>query len=473
MPDKIVISPVTRVEGHSKITIQLGSDGTVVDAHLHITQFRGFEKFCEGRPYYEMPYIVARICGICPVSHSLASAKACDAIWGVKVPYAGDLLRRVMHLAQFVQSHALSFFHLSSPDFLMGMDADPAERNLAGVIRKYPDIARDGISLRSYGQQVIERLGGKRVHPSEIVPGGVISPLKEEDRAWILAGIPPALQIAERTLGWFKQSIEEHREEIRTFGNFPTLFLGHVRDRGSLALYDGLLRFIDASGKIIHDDIEPQHYERWIGEMVDTESYLKSPYFKPLGHAEGIYRVGPLARLNVADRCSTATANREFVEFKALERGAVHSSFFYHYARLIEIIYALERMEQILNDPGIMNSHVRAFASPNNTEGIGVSEAPRGTLIHHYKVDENGLITWVDLIIATGHNNLAMNRGVLQVAKHFIRGDKIEEGALNRIEAVIRAFDPCLSCSTHAVGASNYLIQLIGPGGEVLHSVNR
>ncbi|HEX8947561.1 MAG TPA: Ni/Fe hydrogenase subunit alpha [Dissulfurispiraceae bacterium] len=473
MSGKIVIAPVTRIEGHAKITIQLDDRGNVADAHIHITQFRAFEKFCEGRPYYEMPYIVPRICGICPVSHSLAAAKACDEIWGVRVPYAGEMLRRLMHLAQFIQSHALSFFYLSSPDLVFGMDADLAERNLAGVIRKYPEMARDGIRLRSFGQQVIERLGGKRVHPSEIVPGGVINPLSEENRGGILKGVPPALQIAERTLDWFKGSMEKHREEIRAFGNFPTLFLGHVKDRGNLALYDGTLRFVDDGGGVVQDGIDPRHYARWIGERTDTESYLKAPYFKPGGYPDGVYRVGPLARLNVADGCSTARANRELAEFKALERGAVLSSFFYHYARLVEIVYALERIEQILNDPEIMSTHVRAFATPNNFEGVGVSEAPRGTLIHHYKVDENGLITWVNLIIATGHNSLAMNRGILQAAKHFVKGDRIEEGALNRIEAVIRAFDPCLSCSTHAVGVTRHMIQLIGPEGDILHSIHR
>ena len=473
MSNKIVIDPVTRIEGHSKITIQLDGHGSVADAHFHVTQFRGFEKFSEGRPFYEMPSLMARICGICPVSHLVTSAKACDNILGVKVPHAGDMLRRIMNMAQIVQSHALSFFYLSSPDLLMGMDADPAERNIAGVLRKYPDIARDGIHLRSFGQRIIEWLGSKRIHPSWVVPGGVNAPLTEQHREQILATIPEAKEIAQRTLDWFKNSLENYREEIRIFGNFPTLFMGHVKEEGNLSLYDGKLRFVDPRDRIIQDDINPAEYVQWIEEAVDERSYLKSPYYKPAGYPDGIYRVGPLARLNIADGCTTEVANQEIHEFKALERGSVDSSFFYHYARLIEILYAIERIEQTLNDPDIMSKHVRAFASPNNLEGIGVAEAPRGTLIHHYKIDENGLIKWANLIIATGHNSLSMNRAVLQVAKHYVKGEKLEEGALNRVEAVVRAFDPCLSCSTHAVGVVRCVIQLIGPDGEVLDYVVR
>ena len=416
---------------------------------------------------------MARICGICPVSHLVTSAKACDDILGVEVPYTGDMLRRIMNLAQIVQSHALSFFYLSSPDLLLGMDSDPAERNIVGVLRKYPDLARDGIRLRSFGQQIIEWLGSKRIHPSWVVPGGVNAPLTEQHREQILAVIPGATDIARRTLDWFKNSLENYREEIRTFGNFPTLFMGHVKEGGNLSLYDGKLRFVDARDRILQDGIKPANYSEWIEEAVDAQSYLKAPYYKPAGYPDGIYRVGPLARLNIADGCSTRAANQEINEFKDLERGSVHSSFFYHYARLIEILYAIERIEQTLNDPAIMSKHTRAFASPNNLEGIGLAEAPRGTLIHHYKIDENGLIKWANLIIATGHNSLAMNRGILQAAKHFVKGGKIAEGSLNRVEAVLRAFDPCLSCSTHAIGVVKYAVQILAPDGQVLDSVTR
>lgn len=468
MSKQIVIDPVTRIEGHARITIQLDDQGYVRDALFHIDQFRGFEKLCEGRPFHEMPSLMARICGICPVSHLVASSKACDAILAVRIPDTAKKLRALLNLAQIVQSHALSFFHLTSPDLLLGMDADPAQRNLFGVIEKFPDLARDGIRLRQFGQEIIEILAGKRIHPAWVVPGGVNEPLSKEKRAQILAKIPDALAISLRTLDWFKASVSKFSEEIATFANFPTMFMGLVNEEGGLEHYDGRLRVVDSVGNVIADDITPQNYQTYIGEAVEDWTYLKSPYYKPIGYPDGIYRVGPLARLNIIDRCGTPKADDEWAEFRALERHAVLSSFHYHQARLVEILYAIERIEQLLNDPAILDKRVRAFAGANNLEGVGISEAPRGTLIHHYKVDENGLIVSANLIIATGHNNLAMNRGVLQAAKHFVKGSHIEEGALNRVEAVIRAYDPCLSCSTHAFGQMPLQIQLLDAGGEVL-----
>jgi NAD-reducing hydrogenase large subunit len=469
----IVIDPVTRIEGHSKITLHLNDDGRVEEARLHITQFRGFEKFCEGRPFYEMPSLMARICGICPVSHLIASAKACDALLAVKIPPTADKLRRIFGLAQVTQSHALSLFHLSSPDLLLGMDADPAKSNLFGVAEKNPELARDGIRLRQFGQQIIERLGGKRIHPAWVVPGGVSEPLSETDRDAILSAIPDALAIAERTLAWFKSIMERFREEISVFGNFPTMFMGIVKKDNGLTFYDGTLRIVDASGDVVAEDLDPTQYGDYIGEKVEPWSYLKSTYYKPKGYPDGIYRVGPLARLNVADRCGTPRADQELAEFHELQRTAVLSSFHYHHARLVEILYCIERMEMILNDPEILSKHVRAVARPNALEGVGACEAPRGTLFHHYKIDEQGLITWANLIIATGHNNLAMNRSILQVAKHYVHGNRLTHGMLNRVEAVIRAYDPCLSCSTHALGEMELRVQLVGPDGLVLDEVAR
>ncbi len=464
----IIIDPVTRIEGHSKVTLHLNEDGRVEEARFHVTQFRGFEKFCEGRPFYEMPSLMARICGICPVSHLIASAKACDSLLAVKIPPTADKLRRIFNLAQVVQSHALSLFHLSSPDLLLGMDADPAKSNLFGVAEKNPELALDGIQLRKFGQQIIERLGGKRIHPAWIVPGGVSEPLSETDRDAILHTIPEALAIAERTLEWFKSSMEGFREEIATFGNFPTLFMGIVKKDNGLTFYDGRLRIVDASGHVVAEDLDPGRYFDYIGEKVESWSYLKSSYYKPSGFPDGIYRVGPLARLNVADRCGTPRADQELAEFHELQRTAVLSSFHYHHARLIEILYCIERMEQLLNDAEILSKHVRAIARPNAFEGVGASEAPRGTLFHHYKIDEQGLIRWANLIIATGQNNLAINRSVLQVAKHFVHGNRLTPGMLNRVEAVIRAYDPCLSCSTHADGSLVMTVQLMDPEGKVL-----
>lgn len=473
MAKQIVIDPVTRIEGHSKITIQLDDQGAVQDAHFHITQFRGFEKLCEGRPFTEMPSLTARICGICPVSHLVASAKACDAILAVQIPETAAKLRRVMNLAQIVQSHALNFFHLASPDFLLGMDADPAQRNLFGVLKTNPELARAGIRLRQFGQQIIEWLGGKRIHPAWVVPGGVNEPLSTERRDQILATIPEARETIQWSLKWFQEQMERFQEEIRTFANFPTLFLGLANERGDLEHYDGWIRIMDATGEVIEDHLDPTRYREYIGEAVEPWSYLKSPYYMPMGYPEGIYRVGPLARLNLVNGCGTPLADEAWAEFRSLERRVVLSSFHYHYARLIEILYGIERMEQILNESDILDPHVRATAGPNRHEGIGIAEAPRGTLIHHYRIDDDGLITGVNLIIATGHNNLAMNRGVLQVAKHFVHGDRLTEGMLNRVEAVIRTFDPCLSCSTHAVGHMPLLIQLLGPDGTVLDELAR
>jgi NAD-reducing hydrogenase large subunit len=469
----VVIDPVTRIEGHSKITIQLDDHGVVQDAHFHVTQFRGFEKLCEGRPFYEMPALMARICGICPVSHLIASAKACDAILAVRIPETAEKLRRIMNLAQIVQSHALSFFHLSSPDFLLGMDSDPAKRNIFGVAAHSPELARDGVRLRKFGQEIIELLGGKRIHPAWVVPGGVSEPLKVEYRDQILKSIPEAKEIVVRSLGWFKRQLENFREEIRTFANFPSMFMALTKDDGNLAFYKGWLRLVDADGEIVQDHIDPADYEEYIGEAVEPSSYLKSPYYKPMGYPKGMYRVGPLARLNMAKRCGTPLADQELAEFRELERRFVLSSFYYHYARLIEALFAVEKIEAYLEEPEILGKHVRAYAGPNNYNGVGVSEAPRGTLIHNYKIDESGLIKHANLIIATGHNNLAMNRGVLQVAKHFIKGRTIPEGMLNRVEAVIRCYDPCLSCSTHAMGQMRLHLQLVDDEGKLLSEVKR
>jgi NAD-reducing hydrogenase large subunit len=473
MAQQITIEPMTRIEGHAKITLHLDDAGAVAEARFHVTQVRGFEKLTEGRPFHEMPSLMARICGICPVSHLVASAKACDTIMAVRIPETAAKLRRLMNLAQIVQSHALSFFYLSSPDLLLGLDAAPEKRNLFGVARAHPTLARDGVRLRQFGQQIIESLGGKRIHPSWVVPGGVSEPLLPAQREAILAALPEIISLAQRTLTWFKQQLEAYNEEIRTFANFPSYFMGLVNEEGGLEHYDGTLRVMDAKGNVVADRLDPTRYQNYIGEAVEPWTYLKFPYYKPFGYPDGMVRVGPLARMNIVDQCGTPQAAQEWAEFRQLERGAVLGSFHYHYARLIEILYALERIGQLLDDPDILSPHVRAFAGINNLEGIGVAEAPRGTLIHHYKVDAHGLIAAVNLIIATGHNNLAMNRGVLQVAKHFVDGTKLSEGMLNRVEAVIRTFDPCLSCSTHAVGQMPLRIQLLAPDGTLLNELRR
>jgi NAD-reducing hydrogenase large subunit len=473
MSQRIVIDPVTRIEGHAKITIQLDEAGQVADARFHVTEFRGFEQFCVGRPLWEMAGITSRICGICPVSHLLASAKAGDRILAVSIPPAAEKLRRLMNLGQIVQSHALSFFHLSAPDLLLGMESDPAQRNVFGLIAAEPELARGGIRLRQFGQEIIAALGGQKIHPAWAVPGGVRSPLAPAAHARIRERIPEARAIAQGALDRFKRLLEQFRDEADAFGNFPTLFMGLIARDGAWEHYDGRLRLIDGDGNVVADALEPARYQEFIGEAVEPWSYLKFPFYRPLGYPEGSYRVGPLARLNICTHIGTPLADAELRAFRDYGQGAVTSSFFYHYARLIEILAAVERIDLLLDDPDIFSDRLRADAGINQLEGVGVSEAPRGTLFHHYQVDQTGLITNVNLLIATGQNNLAMNRAVLQIARRYIRGPSIPEGMLNRVEAGIRAFDPCLSCSTHAAGTMPLHVALLGPAGELLDEVRR
>jgi NAD-reducing hydrogenase large subunit len=468
MTRRIVIDPVTRIEGHAKITIHLDDAGQVELARFHVAEFRGFERFCVGRPFTEMAGLSARICGICPVSHIMASSKAGDAILAVAIPRAAEQLRRLMNLAQFIQSHALSFFHLSAPDLLLGWDADPAGRNVFGLIKANPELARGGIRLRQFGQEIIEALGGRKIHPAWSVPGGVRESLSIERRDYFRGRLPEARGTALTALGLFKGLLDKFQEEVEVFGKFPTLFLGLVAADGSWEHYGGALRFVNASGAIVAEETDHRRFGDYIGEAVESDSYLKSPYFKPLGYPQGVYRVGPLARLNVCTRMGAPLADRELEEYRQRGGSTVTASFFYHYARLIEILAATELMETLLESPDITSDRLRARASINQLEGVGVSEAPRGTLFHHYRVDENGLLQKVNLIIATGQNNLAMNGAVTQIARHYIKGSHIPEGMLNRVEAGIRAFDPCLSCSTHAMGQMPLHVQLVGPDGTLL-----
>lgn len=468
---RITIEPVSRIEGHAKVTIQLDDAGKVAGTEFSVTQVRGFEKFTEGRPYYEMPAITARICGICPISHLLASSKACDAIMAIRIPTAARNLRELVHCAQFVQSHALSFFYLSAPDFLLGMDSDPATRNIMGIIGKHPEVARDGIELRKFGLQIIEGLAQERVHPAWIVAGGVATPISHQLRDKVLADLPAAKAIVERTLHFFSTVIEDYKEEIEFFGSEPTMYAGLVNAAGDLALYDGTLRFKSKSGEIVQDQVPAADYAQWIGEASLRESYLKAPYFKPTGFPTGLYRVGPLARLNVVNSCGTPKADAELKNYLGRFGAPVHSAFLFHYARLIEALYALERIEMLLNDPATFDTHVRATAGVNSLEGVGMIEAPRGVLIHHYKVNEEGAITAANLIVATGHNNLAIGKSIQQVSEHFIDGTKLEEGMLNRVSAVVRAYDPCLSCSTHAMGQPAIKVRLVDARGALLDEI--
>ncbi|KKJ00243.1 Ni/Fe hydrogenase subunit alpha [Prochlorothrix hollandica] len=474
MAKTIVIDPVTRIEGHAKISIFLDDAGKVDDARFHVVEYRGFEKFCEGRAYTEMAGITARICGICPVSHLLAAAKTGDKILAVKVPIAAEKLRRLMNLAQLTQSHALSFFHLSSPDFLLGWDSDPARRNVFGLIDANPDLARAGIRLRQFGQTIIELLGARKIHAAWTVPGGVRSPLTEESRQWILDRLPESFATLQTALDLFKGLLDKAlKDEVGIFGEFPSLFMSLVAADGAWEHYGGHLRFVDGQGTIVADNLSEDNYLDFLGEGVEKWSYLKFPYYRPLGYPAGIYRVGPLARLNTCSHIGTPRADAELGEMRQRFHAPVTSSFLYHYARLIEILACLEKIQDLMADPDLLSNRCRATGGVNELEAVGVSEAPRGTLFHHYKVDENGLIEKVNLIIATGQNNLAMNKTVTQIAKHYIQGPDIPEGFLNRVEAGIRCYDPCLSCSTHAAGQMPLHVELVGPDGTVLQEALR
>lgn len=471
MHDLTVIDPVSRIEGHAKITIRLDEDGTVADTRFHVTEFRGFEAFCVGRPVWEMPSLTARTCGICPVSHLLASAKAGDGIMGVTIPSNAVRLRRIANLGQIIQSHALSFFHLSSPDLLLGWDADPAIRNVLGLMEAEPELARRGIRLRSFGQGVIEAIAGRKVHSPGIVPGGIAHPMTEQTRADLLAGLDEATDTAHMALDLFTGILDRFELEIRSFGQFPSYYLGLANGSGTWEYYDGHLKVIDNSGAVAADDVAASDYRTIVGEASNKDSYLKSPFFKPAVDSDddiaaGMYRVGPLARLNLAERMGSEAADAALETFRDRAGGIADSSFFFHYARLIEILASAEQMRTFLDDDAVLDTNVRAQAGVNHHRSVGVSEAPRGTLFHEYETDAHGLLENVNMIIATGQNNLAMNATVHEIAKEYIDGPEIPEPILNRIEAGIRAFDPCLSCSTHAIGQMPLVVTLIDADGE-------
>ena len=429
MSQTITIDPVTRLEGHGKITIQLNGQGEVEDAHFHVTQVRGFERFSEGRPFYEMPSLMARICGICPVSHLLASAKACEAIMSVRIPHTAAQLRRMLNLAQMVQSHALSFFHLSSPDLLLGMESDPATRNILGVAAAKPELGRAGIGLRRFGQHIIELLGDKRIHPGWVVPGGVTEPLDAAKRDEILAMLPEAYANVGLALDAYKQIADKFKPEIEVFANFPSNYLGLVNEDESIEIHRRRAAADRRQGQ--HDrrrhDRQPLHRSDRRGgralqlhqvRLLQAARLSRGQLSRgPAGAAQ--HRRRPWARRR---------RTRNWPSSSSWPSGPVESSFHYHHARLVEMLYGIEKIEQILADPLILDKHVRATAGVNRLEGAGQIEAPRGTLNHHYKVDENGKITWANLVVATGHNNNAMNRGVLQAAKALREGRQVHRG---------------------------------------------
>jgi NAD-reducing hydrogenase large subunit len=467
---RIVIEPLTRVEGHGKVTILLDEKAKVKQARLHIVEFRGFERFIQGRPFWEAPVMVQRLCGICPVSHHLASAKAVDRIvGGEKLTPTAEKIRRLMHHAQFLQSHALHFFHLCSPDFLFGFDADVSVRNVIGVAAKYPELARQGILLRKYGQEIIKATAGKKIHGTGAIPGGVNKNLTVEERDVFLKDIGQILDWSAGALKIAKDYTLQHLEELSSFASFASNHLSIVRPDGAHDIYDGGLRATNAKGDKIFDHIDNQRYTDYIAEEVKPWSYMKFPFIKSAGPENGWYRVGPLARVNNCDFFDTPQAEKARQEFKALTKGKPNNlTMAYHWSRMIELLHSAETIERLLHDPDLQGKDL-VVKGERRDEGVGIIEAPRGTLFHHYRVNRDDQITMANLIVSTTHNNEPMNRAVQQVAEKYLSGaPTITEGLLNHIEVAIRAYDPCLSCATHAMGQMPLEVAILDHQGRLL-----
>ncbi len=470
---KITIEPVTRIEGHAKVTVHMNEDGSVEHAYFHVNEFRGFEKFCEGRLVTEMQQITPRICGICPVSHHLAAAKAGDVVLGCPPPRPASLLRELMHMGQIIQSHGMHFFELAGPDLILGFDADPAIRNVVGLIQADPDLTVKAVRLRKFGQAIISELGERSIHPTFAIPGGVNRTLTAEGRDRILADLDAQIETTKIGIKIVKDWAEANQETVDKFAVFPTGYLGLITPRKGLELYDGNIRLKSRTGEEL-EIFSAQNYLDYIAEHVEPWSYLKFPYYKKLGYPGGVYRVGPLGRLNMIEQIETPMANEEMKIFKAINNGApVENTLYYHYARMIEALFAAERVRVLLDDPDILSNDILNTRQNPVGHGVGVIEAPRGTLIHDYTANENGQLTKVNLIVSTGHNNYAMSKAVDMVAKEYVHGPDVKEGMLNRVEHAIRAHDPCLSCSTHAVGQMPLEITIFDHQGNLTQTLRR
>ncbi len=471
---RVAIDPVSRVEGHGKVTLLLDDANKVQQVRLHIVEFRGFEKFIQGRPYWEVPVMVQRLCGICPVSHHLAASKAMDIIVGARrLTPTAEKVRRLMHYGQMLQSHALHFFHLCSPDLLFGFDSEVSKRNIVGVAEKHPETARRGVLIRKFGQEAIRITAGKRIHGTGSIPGGVNKSLSVEERDYLLKD---AYQI----VGWCRDAVHLARELHETdpamynsFGIFRSHYMSLIGPDGALDFYDGKLRARDEQGGIFFDGVAQADYAKYIQEEVKPWSYMKFPYFRSLGNEHGWYKVGPLARVQNCDSIPTPLADAERREFLDYAGGTpMHAALAYHWTRMIEMLHAAETIKDLLHDPDILGGDLMA-GGERAGEGVGMIEAPRGTLIHHYAVDENDLVTMCNLIVSTTHNNQAMNEAIRHVARRYLYGREVTEGLLNHIEVAIRAFDPCLSCATHALGKMPLVVELLDADGTLVHRLSR
>lgn len=471
---RVVIEPVSRVEGHGKVTLLLDDNNKVHQARLHIVEFRGFEKFIQGRPFWEIPTLVQRLCGICPVSHLLAASKACDFfVGGSDISPTAENLRRLLHAGQVLQSHALHFFHLSSPDLLFGFEDEVAHRNIVGVIQDHPEIALWGVKLRKFGQEVIRVVTGKRIHGTGSVPGGMNKGITNVDRDYLLAEIRDVIEWAQEAVKLSKKCFYANPDYHTSFGYFESNFLSLNAPDGAMDLYHGGLRAKDADGKIIFDNVDYTRYMDVIKEETKPWTYMKFPHLIQLGAEKGSYRVGPLARINNCDFIRTPRAEEARQEFMATTNGRpAHASLAYHWTRMIEVLYCAEEIEQLLNDQVSYTNDLMRTGTPQR-EGVGVIEAPRGTLFHHYIIDENDVIEKANLIVSTTSNNQAMNEAVRAVANQYFDGREVTEGLLNHLEVAIRAYDPCLSCATHALGKMPLEVELVNPDGEVISRLEK
>ncbi|NQT84594.1 Ni/Fe hydrogenase subunit alpha, partial [bacterium] len=475
MGKTITIAPVTRIEGHAKVTINLDDSGNVSDTFVNVVELRGFEQFAIGRPVEEMPRIVTSICGVCPWSHHLASAKANDAIFGVEPPSAGRKLRELCNAIAFTEEHILHFFFLAGADFVMGPDADYSVRNVFGIANANPEIGKKVIRSRHLGAQMLNIVSGKSIHPVTAVPGGFSKPLMEEERDKVLPMAEEVLEFAKFAISFAKENLfSKYLDTVNTLGVINTGFLGTVTEDGALNLYDGKLRLMKPDGS--YEEFDARDYTEYIGEHIEPWSYLKFPYAKQWGEfsmdldsPSGIYRTNTLARLNVCDKIATPLAQAEFEEYRSKFGRPVQQTLLYNWARLIELLYNAELAVQLLNDPEITSKETRVAVTPRAARGVGCVEAPRGTLIHDYETDENGLITDCNLIVGTTHNNAPINMSVKQAAKSLIKDGKYDQGILNRVEMAIRAYDPCLSCATHAFdGRLAVKLDIVDASGEVI-----
>ena len=474
----ITIYPVTRIEGHAKVTINLDDDGNVADTFVNVVELRGFEKFCIGRPAEELPRIVTSICGVCPWHHHLASAKANDAVFGVTPPPTGIKLRDLCQSIAYCSDKILHFFFLAGPDFVMGPDADYSVRNVIGIAQSNPEIGRKVVRARHLGTQMLGIASGKAIHPVTAVPGGFSKPLTEADRQRLLPMAEEVLEFAKFAISFAKEDIfPKYLDLIKSVGIIETGFLGTVTDDGTLELYDGKARLMKPDGSC--EEFEYADYADHIGEHVEPWSYMKFPYAKnwgdismDLANPSAIYRTNALARINVCDKMATPLAQAELEEFRSTFGRPAQQTLLYNYARLIELVYTAEHVLDLLNDPEITGRETRVPVTPRAARGVGCVEAPRGTLIHDYQTDDDGLITDVNLIVGTTHNNAPINMSVKQTAQTLIKDGKYDEAILNKVEMAIRAYDPCLSCATHKLdGSIAVKLEIRDSQGKVIDTI--